>query len=307
MNKLRKQRSQLHSSSSAIASVDDSYFAFLPQRVFKASLSPHRSFNTTSNKNPSSLLPRILKYITSTITPFVRSKMAKKAALPMKKAKAKAPAPAMKKAMKKAIASDAAARPMKKAKAAEKRVPAMKKAMKKVPPMKQAAKNKKIVVAMKKVVKKPASMKVMKTTKKRGAKKNGRESKIAKGKLARRKVLAGSKEKTQGGLTKDDLRKNKYGKIVSAKVSENGKKMFKNIHGWNRAMKMAREYLNVDGFCPAGGSSVRGKAFLGEVRRFYAKIKAEKSNAATPPFQAEIDAGNSNAGTPEDFYAAATP
>jgi hypothetical protein len=34
---------------------------------------------------------------------------------------------------------------------------------------------------------------------------------------SRRKVWNGSAEKTKGGLTKDDLMKNKYGRIVSAK------------------------------------------------------------------------------------------
>jgi hypothetical protein len=34
---------------------------------------------------------------------------------------------------------------------------------------------------------------------------------------SRRKVWNGSAEKTKGGLTKDDLVKNKYGRIVSAK------------------------------------------------------------------------------------------
>merc|ERR1711992_135855 len=46
-----------------------------------------------------------------------------------------------------------------------------------------------------------------------------RVSKIAKGRLAKALVLRGSKEKTQGGLTKDMIIKNKRGKLVSKKQS----------------------------------------------------------------------------------------
>jgi len=41
---------------------------------------------------------------------------------------------------------------------------------------------------------------------------------------SRRKVWNGSAEKTKGGLTKNDLMKNKYGRIVSAKRHGNMKK-----------------------------------------------------------------------------------
>jgi hypothetical protein len=37
---------------------------------------------------------------------------------------------------------------------------------------------------------------------------------------SRRKVWNGSAEKTPGGLTKDDLEQNKYGRIVSKKRSQ---------------------------------------------------------------------------------------
>ena len=44
-----------------------------------------------------------------------------------------------------------------------------------------------------------------------------RVSKIAKGKYAKALVLRGSEEKTQGGLRKDMIIKNKRGKLVSKK------------------------------------------------------------------------------------------
>tara|TARA_B110000858_G_C17487191_1_gene329915 strand:+ start:56 stop:331 length:276 start_codon:yes stop_codon:yes gene_type:complete len=41
---------------------------------------------------------------------------------------------------------------------------------------------------------------------------------------SRRKVWNGSAKKTNGGLTKKSLRKNKYGRIVSVKASKSAKK-----------------------------------------------------------------------------------
>merc|ERR1712107_881392 len=51
-------------------------------------------------------------------------------------------------------------------------------------------------------------------------------SKVAKGKRARASVLSGKKEKTMSGLTKDALKKNKAGKIVSKKASAASKKRY---------------------------------------------------------------------------------
>jgi hypothetical protein len=39
---------------------------------------------------------------------------------------------------------------------------------------------------------------------------------------SRRKVWNGSAEKTKGGLTRKDLKRNKYGRIVSVKRSQRG-------------------------------------------------------------------------------------
>jgi hypothetical protein len=39
---------------------------------------------------------------------------------------------------------------------------------------------------------------------------------------SRRKVWNGSAEKTKGGLTRKDLKQNKYGRIVSVKRSQRG-------------------------------------------------------------------------------------
>ena len=44
-----------------------------------------------------------------------------------------------------------------------------------------------------------------------------RVSKVAKGKLAKNSVFRGTKERTVGGLKKQNLVKNKRGKVVSKK------------------------------------------------------------------------------------------
>merc|ERR1711862_478550 len=87
-----------------------------------------------------------------------------------------------------------------------------------------------------------AAMKAMRAMKKKAV------SKIAKGKMARAVVFRGTKAKTQSGLTKSDLIKNKRGKIVSKKQVANGKRAYANIKGWTVAVQKARKALGVKGF-----------------------------------------------------------
>ena len=94
-------------------------------------------------------------------------------------------------------------------------------------------------------------------------------SKIAKGKRAKSSVFRGTKEKTSGGLKKSALKKNKRGKVVSIKASNQGKKNFKNISKWADATKKARKALGVKGFCPIGGKTAKGQALLAKARSFY--------------------------------------
>merc|ERR1719469_307947 len=99
------------------------------------------------------------------------------------------------------------------------------------------------------------SMKSMKAM--RSMKKAKKVSVIAKGKMARASVFSGRKEKTQTGLTKNMLLKNKNGKARFAKSA---------IKTWADATKAARKALSIKGFCPVGGSTPAGKAL-------YAKVK----------------------------------
>merc|ERR1712061_594209 len=76
-------------------------------------------------------------------------------------------------------------------------------------------------------------------------------------------VFKGTKAKTVGGLKKTDLKKNKNGKVVSAKQSNAAKKRYANgIGKWNTAVQKARKALGVKGFQAVGGSSSTGKALL---------------------------------------------
>merc|ERR1719449_131670 len=108
------------------------------------------------------------------------------------------------------------------------------------------------------------SMKAM-----RSMKKAKKVSVIAKGKMARAVVFNGNKEKTQTGLTKAMLVKNKTGKIVSKKASANSKKRFatSRVKAWSDAVKAARKALNIKGFVPVGGKTAQGKDL-------YAKVKS---------------------------------
>ena len=90
---------------------------------------------------------------------------------------------------------------------------------------------------------------------------------IDKGSRAKRSVLKGTKKKTQSGLTKADLKKNKRGKIVSKKASANGLNESKN--SWIEAVAKAREELGIEGFCCVGGNTEQGEALYATAMSIY--------------------------------------
>jgi hypothetical protein len=114
-----------------------------------------------------------------------------------------------------------------------------------------------------------------KVAKKRGrkAKKVKKVSKIAKGKQRKFSVFTGKKEKTSSGLTKDDLRKNADGKVVSKKASDRAKKVYQKsgLKKWFKAVATARKTLKITGFTPVGGKTMKGQALLKKVRSLYKK------------------------------------
>ena len=79
-----------------------------------------------------------------------------------------------------------------------------------------------------------------------GVKKKLSQPKKLKTKGSRRQVLSGKAAKTRGGITANDLKKNKQGKIVSKKKSELGKKHYKEneaLQDWTHAGKLAKKEL----------------------------------------------------------------
>merc|ERR1712166_160076 len=90
-------------------------------------------------------------------------------------------------------------------------------------------------------------------------------SKIAKGLFAKSVVFRGTKAKTTGGLTKNDLVKNKRGKIVSKKLLANGKKAYSNIKSWTVAVQKARKALGLKGFV----AIKKGTPFYKKAKEFH--------------------------------------
>merc|ERR1712087_303035 len=82
-------------------------------------------------------------------------------------------------------------------------------------------------------------------------------------------VFGGTKVKTVGGLQKSDVKKNKFGKIVSKRRSDFGKRQFKRIAGWVSAVKKARSALNIKGMVPVNGKTAQGKALYAKAKSFY--------------------------------------
>merc|ERR1719150_3029689 len=102
-------------------------------------------------------------------------------------------------------------------------------------------------------MKKAAAMKKVAAMKgaamQRAMKKAKRVSIIAQGSRAKSSVFSGRKQKTSSGLTKEGLTKNKYGRVVSKKMSASSRKRYAaTIKPWADAIKAARKALGVSGF-----------------------------------------------------------
>merc|ERR1740139_833700 len=98
----------------------------------------------------------------------------------------------------------------------------------------------KAMKAMKAKAMKAKAMKA-KVMKAKVMKKAMKKSVIARGKRAKVMVLRGSKVKTSGGLTKENLRKNKAGKVVSKAASDHAKKAYVGsaLQKWIQAVQQA--------------------------------------------------------------------
>ena len=107
------------------------------------------------------------------------------------------------------------------------------------------------------------AMKAMKASKAMKAMKVMKAKKVGK----KWQVLTGSRVTTSGGLRKEDLMRNKHGKVVSKKMHAAGKRLFARVKNWNLAVSKAKEALRFKGFVAIGGRKPEGKAL-------YAKAKA---------------------------------
>lgn len=94
-------------------------------------------------------------------------------------------------------------------------------------------------------------------------------SNIAKGRFAKYHVYQGNLEKLASGRTKSDLIKTKRGRIVTKQAFSRGKKAYKHIKAWNKAVMQAREALGITGYCLIGGPTAQGQALLAKTRSLY--------------------------------------
>merc|ERR1712194_916062 len=98
-----------------------------------------------------------------------------------------------------------------------------------------------------------------------------KKSIIAKGVQAKSQVLKGTKVKTSGGLKKDNLMKNKRGKVVSKKMHAAGKKRYGGIKKWTECVNKARSALGLKGFVAINGKKPEGKALYAKAKALYAQ------------------------------------
>merc|ERR1712087_1023965 len=133
----------------------------------------------------------------------------------------------------------------------------------------------------------PSSMK-----QRRAAMKSKRPSKVARGRFARSMVLKGQRERTTGGLKKDDLMLNKRGKAVSKKASAHGKRVFRNVEPWLDCMMSARKALHMSGFVAINGKTLQGKALYVKTKGLFKArqegVAALIASAASPARRASL-------------------
>merc|ERR1711879_79091 len=102
-----------------------------------------------------------------------------------------------------------------------------------------------------------------------------RRTKVKKPKKITKKMMTGSKIKvwngtatyTKGGLTKDQLMKNKRGKIVSKKMFAKGQAL-KGKSGWMGAVAKARKELGITGFVLMNRGA-KGVALYNKAKELY--------------------------------------
>ena len=100
-----------------------------------------------------------------------------------------------------------------------------------------------------------------------------RRRSMKKKKVSRRcaiqRVWRGAADKTNGGLKKSDLMRNKYGRVVIRKASLRARKG--KSGKWISSVMQARKALGIKGFHVVGGKTQAGQRLLSRARSFYKK------------------------------------
>jgi len=105
-------------------------------------------------------------------------------------------------------------------------------------------------------------------------------STVASGRLSKWLVFSGARLRTSGGLKKDDLAKNKRGKIVSRRRLARGSQIFWQIKQWMECVVKCRANLNITGFVAVGGKANLGKRLYNQTKELYKLL---------PPPKPELD------------------
>merc|ERR1719453_674529 len=71
------------------------------------------------------------------------------------------------------------------------------------------------------------------------------------------------------GLTEASLMLSSTGKVVSKKQNAQGKKAYKRIAAWTKALREARKTLGVTGFVAVNGKTAQGKALYAKAKTMY--------------------------------------
>jgi hypothetical protein len=96
----------------------------------------------------------------------------------------------------------------------------------------------------------------------------------------KQEVFEGLAEKTNGGLKKDDLIKNKRGSIVSKKRSEQGAKQFKNIEGFAKSKKGKKIEIKPENEEKGAGIELKADAIQENKNEELPKIENQVSEIA---------------------------
>merc|ERR1719384_1867332 len=112
-------------------------------------------------------------------------------------------------------------------------------------------------------------------------------SKVASGRRAKSIVLRGTKERTRGGLRKEDLMLNKRGKAVSKKKSALGRRRYCNVEQWVGSVMEARRVLHLKGFVAINGRTLLGKSLYARAKALYTSSSSSASASAARVSSAE--------------------